>query len=109
MQQELTGDTDMTQMPDDVLGGEGSGAESVDSDDSGEAGASGFGNEDAMEESLIDAAGEGGEAAAPQRTQSEQQGSAIDEGGRRGRRHPGRWLFALSRGRRHRTALGPGG
>ena len=79
-QQELTGDFEMTQMPDDVLGGEGSGEESVDSDDSGEAGASGFGNEDAMEESLIDAAGEGGEAAAPQRTQSEQQGSAIDEG-----------------------------
>ena len=79
-QQELTGDTDMTQMPDDVLGGEGSGVESVDSDVSGEAGASGFGNENAMEESLIDAAGEGGEAAAPQRTQSEQQGSAIDEG-----------------------------
>jgi len=79
-QQELTGHTDMTQMPDDVLGGEGSGVESVDSDVSGEAGASGFGNEDAMEESLIDAAGEGGEAAAPQRTQSEQQGSAIDEG-----------------------------
>ena len=58
-QQELTGDFEMTQMPDDVLGGEGSGVESVDSDDSGEAGASGFGNEDAMEESLIDAAGEG--------------------------------------------------
>ena len=80
-QQELTGDTDMTQMPDDVLGGEGSGVESVDSDDSGDGGgASGFGNEDAMEESLIDEAGEGGEAAAPQRTQSEQQDSAIDEG-----------------------------
>jgi hypothetical protein len=29
----LTGDTDMTQMPDDVLGGEGSGVESVDSDE----------------------------------------------------------------------------
>ena len=80
-QQELTGDFEMTQMPDDLLGGQGSGQESVDSDDSGEAGASGFGNEDAMEESLIDEAGEGGEAAAPaQRTQSEQQGSAIDEG-----------------------------
>ena len=49
-QQDLTGDTDMTQMPDDVLGGEGSGAESVDSDDSGEASASGFGNEDEVGE-----------------------------------------------------------
>tara|TARA_Y100000389_G_scaffold131005_2_gene128449 strand:+ start:9248 stop:12046 length:2799 start_codon:yes stop_codon:yes gene_type:complete len=48
-QRGLTGDTEMTQMPDDVLGGEG-GQESADSEDSDEASASGFGGEGVADE-----------------------------------------------------------